>query len=485
MKYNEKNPPMVCMMTQSTCYRKTRTMEIKGILIHSTGANNPYLRRYVQPDDNASNREELLKILGKNTEVSDWNHTEQQAGLNAWIGKLPDGKVTSVQSMPWDYRPWGCGSGVKGSCNTGWIQFECAEDNLADKKYFEAVYEEMCELIAYLCKKFNINPQGYSKCGSVICPNILCHADSYKLGLGSNHADILHWFKRYGKTIQNVRDDVTELLNEDAQGSGGYVSAPSTGVNSGSSSKDSNEEYIWNFLFNEMENSYGVAGLMGNLFAESGLKPTNLQNTFEKKLLLNDDEYTHAVDNGLYTNFVKDGAGYGLAQWTYYSRKDKLLKFANSKKVSIGNLNMQLEFLILELKSDFPKLWSSLLEAETIVDASNLVLTEFEKPRYQSATVKAKRQSYAKEFYDKYHKGSSTRATPVSNVTYRVISKKFVSLTLLNLYKDFLAKKGLSSLIGKEDKYYYLQFGYFVSQKNAMNLQKSIKEKYHVATYIK
>ena len=55
--------------------------------------------------------------------------------MNAWIGKLADGSVAAVQTMPWDFRPWGCGSGSKGSCNSGWIQFEICEDALTDADY--------------------------------------------------------------------------------------------------------------------------------------------------------------------------------------------------------------------------------------------------------------------------------------------------------------------------------------------------------------
>ena len=86
--------------------------------------------------------------------------------------------------------------------------------------------------------------------------------------------------------------------------------------------------------------------MMGNLFAESALSPINLQNTYEKKLGYSDSTYTTAVDNGTYTNFIKDSAGYGLAQWTSWSRKQNLLNYAKSKGVSIGDLNMQLEFLM-------------------------------------------------------------------------------------------------------------------------------------------
>ena len=140
------------MMTQSTCYKGTRKFTPKGVLWHSTGANNPNLKRYVQPDDHASDKAEWLARLGKNQYANDWNHKEVQAGLNFWIGKLADGTVAAVQTMPWDYRPWGCGSGSKGSCNDTHIQFEICEDGLTDKSYWNAVYREACEMTAYLCK---------------------------------------------------------------------------------------------------------------------------------------------------------------------------------------------------------------------------------------------------------------------------------------------------------------------------------------------
>ena len=214
MKYNVNNKPLVCMMTNSTCYKGTSKMTVKGVLWHSTGANNPNLKRYVQPSDNASDREEMLKLLGTNTNKNDWNHITRQAGLNAWIGKLADGTVATVQTMPWDYKPWGCGSGSKGSCNNGWIQFEIAEDSLTDKSYFDKVYKEACELTAYICEMYNLDPNGHATLNGVKVPIILCHADSCKLGLGSNHGDVLHWFKKYGKTMDDVRKDVSALIGK-------------------------------------------------------------------------------------------------------------------------------------------------------------------------------------------------------------------------------------------------------------------------------
>lgn len=124
MKYTNKNAPLVCMQTNSSCYKGTKTMKVEGVLWHSTGANNTSLKRYIQPADDAPDRAAMLKLIGENKYKNDYNHKDMSAGLNAWIGKLANGTVAAIQSMPWNYRPWGCGSGKKGSCNNGWIQFE-------------------------------------------------------------------------------------------------------------------------------------------------------------------------------------------------------------------------------------------------------------------------------------------------------------------------------------------------------------------------
>ena len=214
MKYSKNNEPLVCMMTQSTCYKGTSKMTPKGVLWHSTGANNPTLKRYVQPDDNAPNRDELLEKIGKNKYGNDWNHIYLRAGVNAFIGELADGSVTTMQTLPWDFSPWGCGAGPNGSCNNGWMQFEICEDDLTDKAYFNTVYEEACELTAYYCKMYNLDPLGTVKYNGIDVPVILDHISAHDLGLGSNHGDIQYWLKKYGKTLDNVRQDVAKLLKE-------------------------------------------------------------------------------------------------------------------------------------------------------------------------------------------------------------------------------------------------------------------------------
>lgn len=214
MKYTSKNPPMQCFMRQSTWYKGTGTVPVRGVLWHSTGANNPWLKRYVQPDDNAADRAKMLELLGVNKNGNDWNHITHQAGVHAWIGKLASGEVTTIQAGPWDKKAWGCASGSKGSCNNGWIQFEICEDALTDRAYFDKVYKEAVELTAYLCKLYGLNPKGTVSYNGVTVPVILCHQDSYQLKLGSNHGDVLHWFKRYGKTMDDVRNDVAALLGQ-------------------------------------------------------------------------------------------------------------------------------------------------------------------------------------------------------------------------------------------------------------------------------
>lgn len=162
-----------------------------------------------------------------------------------------------------------------------------------------------------------------------------------------------------------------------------------------------NEEKIWNFLYSKIGNKYGVAGLMGNLQAESALKPTNLQDSFESKLGYNDTTYTDAVDSGRYGNFIHDKAGYGLAQWTFWSRKNALLQYAKSKKVSIGNLEMQLEFLVNEIQG-YTEVWKTLKNAKSVREASNIVLFKYEAPGNQGQSVQDTRASYSQTYYNRY-----------------------------------------------------------------------------------
>lgn len=162
------------------------------------------------------------------------------------------------------------------------------------------------------------------------------------------------------------------------------------------------EQKIWNYFKDKGLNDYGCAGLMGNLYAESALNSKNLQNSFEKKLKYTDETYTKAVDNGQYKNFVRDSAGYGLAQWTYWSRKQAMLNFAASCKKPIGDLEMQLDFLYSELSTGYKKVLDVLTSVCSVFEASNAVLLGFERPADQSEAVQSKRASYGEGYYEKY-----------------------------------------------------------------------------------
>lgn len=185
---------------------------------------------------------------------------------------------------------------------------------------------------------------------------------------------------------------------------------------------DTNEKKrIWDYLLDKGLSAAGAAGLMGNLYAESGLNPQNLQNTYEKKLGYTDAAYTAAVDSGKYQNFVHDSAGYGLAQWTFWSRKQNMLNFARAAGKSIGDLDMQLDFLFEELSTGYASVLSTLKTATVVRTASDSVLLNFERPADQSEAVKIKRAGYGQVYYDKYavteNGGTSMSNSPLVSYT--------------------------------------------------------------------
>ncbi len=178
-------------LIKNECYLAGKKMVPKGIMVHSTGANNPHLKRYVGPDDGK---------LGGNTHGNHWNTARpdgRQACVHAFIGKLADGSIATYQTLPWNYVGWHSG----GAANNTHISFEICEDGLYDKNYFAAVYEEAVGLCVYLCRKFNLNPE-----------DIIDHSEGYRLGIASNHGDVGHWFKKHGKTMDDFRAEVLDAL---------------------------------------------------------------------------------------------------------------------------------------------------------------------------------------------------------------------------------------------------------------------------------
>ena len=172
----------------------------------------------------------------------------------------------------------------------------------------------------------------------------------------------------------------------------------------GSIKMATNKQIIWDFLYDKLKNPYGTAALMGNLFVESKLKSVYLQSSYSKKLGLSSEEYTLNVDNGSYTNFVQDKAGYGLAQWTYWSRKEKLFNFAKSQNKSVGDLEMQLNYLWTELQG-YKTVMNALLNAKSIREASDVVVKRYENPEHQEEEYLENRAEYGRQFYNQFYDG--------------------------------------------------------------------------------
>lgn len=185
------------LLTKNDCYKAGRTIIPRGVMVHSTGANNPKVSRYVPGNE----------VLGYNTGGNHWDQPDVSKCVHAFVGKFADGSVGAVQTLPWTMRGWHCASGSKGSGNNTHISFEICEDGLEDEGYFAAVYQEAVELTAYLCKEYNLDPLADGV--------VICHQEGYQRGVASNHADVLHWFPKYGKTMDDFRADVAQEMEDD------------------------------------------------------------------------------------------------------------------------------------------------------------------------------------------------------------------------------------------------------------------------------
>lgn len=191
-----------CMLTKNDCYKANANLQDSryaifrergplGVMVHSTGANNPNLRRYVQPDDG---------ILGYNANGNSWNRSGVEACVHAFIGLDKNGKVATYQTLPWNYRGWHCGR----DANNTHVAFEICEDDLMDRTYFEAVYKEAVDLTAHICELFDLDPMDEGV--------VISHAEGAKLGIASNHSDVGHWWSIHGVTMDDFRADVAETI---------------------------------------------------------------------------------------------------------------------------------------------------------------------------------------------------------------------------------------------------------------------------------
>ncbi|MBS5279987.1 MAG: N-acetylmuramoyl-L-alanine amidase [Butyricicoccus pullicaecorum] len=185
------------ILTKNECYQQGKPLVVRGLMLHSTGAPNTRLSRYVGPDDG---------LLGANQHGNHWNQFRpdgRQVCVHGFIGRLKDGTIATYQTLPWDVRGWHAG----GAANNTHIGVEICEDDLADGAYFRAVYQEAVELFATLCKEFRLDP----------LKNIICHAEGYKQGVASNHGDVTYWFSKHNKTMDDFRWDVKEQMSQEEE----------------------------------------------------------------------------------------------------------------------------------------------------------------------------------------------------------------------------------------------------------------------------
>ena len=208
--------------------------------------------------------------------------------------------------------------------------------------------------------------------------------------------------EHYGVNVTDVTENMPENTLSDSQ-----------------NATNSTAKHIWDRLLAAGLSEAGAAGLMGNLKAESNLEPCNLQNTFEKELGFTDVTYTAAVDDETYTNFANDGAGYGLAQWTYPTRKAALLAFARAQGKSVGDLDLQIDFLLRELLNSYPVLFGDLRTATDVRAASDSVLVQYERPADMSDSVKIKRAGFGEAFLNEF--GGKAAADPPESKSMNIV----------------------------------------------------------------
>jgi len=178
--------------TKNPCYKAGKRITPSGIVVHSTGANNPYIRRYVGPDDGT---------LGPNKYGNHWNKSTATKCVHAFIGKVDDGSLAVYQTLPWDYRCWGVAKGKNGSYNDSHIQFEICEDGLNDEAYYKEAFSLAARLCAYLCQEYGIKPE-----------NVVGHYEAHAAGYGSNHGDPKNWQRKFGGSMDAFRAEVAALM---------------------------------------------------------------------------------------------------------------------------------------------------------------------------------------------------------------------------------------------------------------------------------
>lgn len=180
--------------TSNGAYQAGRKINPQGCVNHSVGCAQPSV-------------DVFFNLMNKSS--AGW-------GVNALLGDFHKGDGRILVVLPLDARPWGCGSGSKGSWNNTKVQWEVCEpaghtyaggtmisyDVAKNQVYFDRMWKMLVAWNVYLVKKFGYDINGISD-----------HAESYRAGYGSNHSDMGQWLPKHGKSMDALRQEVQAILN--------------------------------------------------------------------------------------------------------------------------------------------------------------------------------------------------------------------------------------------------------------------------------
>lgn len=167
-----------CMLTHNDCFTAPVPLTPTGIVVHSTGCDQKRISAYRWQFDRPG-----------------------QPGVHGMIGLDDSGALAYEQWLPYTVRCRGCGSGEKGSLNRSHIQFEICE-TLGDGDWCRETYAAALALCARLCREFGIDPE-----------NVVCHSEAHAMGYGSNHGDVMHWWPKYGLSMDQFREELKDEMD--------------------------------------------------------------------------------------------------------------------------------------------------------------------------------------------------------------------------------------------------------------------------------
>lgn len=229
----------------------------------------------------------------------------------------------------------------------------------------------------------------------------------------------------FGSAYDVMFGDSEETANGTSTSSSTRSSTSAASVSGIKLTGNDNAQKIWNFLREKGYSKAGAAGLMGNLYAESGFQPNNIENQYEGKYG-DDAAYTSKVDDKSYGKeaFSRDAAGYGLAQWTYHTRKGGLYDTTVGQGLSVADLAGQLAYLDKELQG-YSALYKTLKNTTSVDTASDQVLTDFERPAVLNYDT---RRAYSQSVYDQYGSAAASTTTNTGTATKALNTPRAVSV---------------------------------------------------------